>query len=284
MHDIDVTFGLTGISGIVIFSIPCLEKEDASKAQDLLIFKLARSNIYPNLVIFHDLLAFPFSLPSPSTNQYPKTMSRFPPILPSSLTQEQKRAYDEIDAMHEKEFGSTSPYIFKDSTGAMIGPFAPLLFVPSLLTYQLANYSPRSYTPSLVRPSLILASAINSQPALTSRMHELAILAIGAIYGTAYVLYAHSRLALSDGLSAAQISSACKGKTPSDLPEEETVTYEFSAALARERGLLKEDVWERAMARVGREVLAALVNVVGGYSHTCVVVNAGDVGVPESAT
>ena len=216
-------------------------------------------------------------------------MSRFPPILPSALTQEQKQAYDEVDAMHKKAFGTTSPYIVKDGTGALIGPFAPLLFVPFpsshiplLPTYQLANNPLCSHTPSLVRPSLALASAINNQSALTPRMRELAILAVGAIHGAAYVLYAHSRFASFVGLSGGQISSESKGMTPSDLAEEETVTYEFSAALAVERGPLKENVWERARERVGREVLAALVHVVGGYSYTCLMLNAGDVGVPAA--
>jgi hypothetical protein len=58
-------------------------------------------------------------------------MSRFPALAPSVLTLEQKQAYDEIDAMHKKAFGGNPPpYTIKDSSGTLIGPFAPLLFVP----------------------------------------------------------------------------------------------------------------------------------------------------------
>jgi 4-carboxymuconolactone decarboxylase len=132
-----------------------------------------------------------------------------------------------------------------------------------------------------VQPSLVLASAINNQPALTHRIRELAILAVGATHRAAYVLYAHSRLAALVGLSDAQIASACQGVTPGELSEEEVAAYEFCVALAGEKGPLRAEVWQRAEEKVGKEVLAALVHVVGGYSYTCLLLNAGDVGVPE---
>ena len=53
-------------------------------------------------------------------------MTRFPPIPPSEQTPEQEVLHKEMDLRTQKEYGST--ITLKNSEGALIGPFAPLLY------------------------------------------------------------------------------------------------------------------------------------------------------------
>lgn len=53
-------------------------------------------------------------------------MSRFPPIPPAEQTSEQELLHNEMDLVTQKEFGST--FTLKNSEGALLGPFAPLLY------------------------------------------------------------------------------------------------------------------------------------------------------------
>lgn len=52
-------------------------------------------------------------------------MSRFPPIPPSEQTPEQEVLHKEMELATQKEFGSA--FTLKNSDGAFLGPFAPLL-------------------------------------------------------------------------------------------------------------------------------------------------------------
>ena len=199
-------------------------------------------------------------------------MSPFPPISPNSLNPVQKAAYDEISALHNKIFGPHPPYAIKDDTGALIGPFAPLLFVclllsPPLLLASLSLYpfafslsplcplpiSPPPnpfantirYTPSLLPHTLALAGALTSL-SLTPRERELVILATASTHHARYVLYAHSRLAALIGLSSSQISSASSGRMPEGLSSREEGVYGLALELAESKGPVGERVWERA--------------------------------------
>lgn len=61
-------------------------------------------------------------------------MSRFRPIPPSEQTPEQEVLHKEMDIGTQKEYGST--FTLKNSEGALLGPFAPLLYKhPSIMSY-----------------------------------------------------------------------------------------------------------------------------------------------------
>ncbi|MCJ1245433.1 hypothetical protein MMC30_002637 [Trapelia coarctata] len=190
-------------------------------------------------------------------------MSRFPPIPLVDLTPEQKQAHDEIDSGLVKMLGSS--FTQKDSRGALIGPFAPIL-----------------YTPSVASAFVALPRAVHALTGPVSPLScELAILATGSVHGARYELYAHSRIASTLKLSPSQIAAACSGVAPEGLSEDEALAYEFGLKLAGSKGPLEAGIWERAVGRWGREGVAVLMQRVATYTYVCVVLNAGDVPVPE---
>ncbi|KUJ09816.1 uncharacterized protein LY89DRAFT_761561 [Mollisia scopiformis] len=165
--------------------------------------------------------------------------NRFPPIKPSDLTPEQEEAHDHMSTVASKFFGDTSvhPFLlyphqthllhsftYKNSDGAFIGPFAPLL-----------------YTPSLCKPYFDLVEALTkiSSSNLPAVARETAILATGSRYESAYEIYAHERVALkSTSLTREQIGQIKSGGKPEGLGEEASVAFDATMDLVGGKGNL----------------------------------------------
>jgi len=189
-------------------------------------------------------------------------MSRFPPIPLSSQTPEQEVIHNEIDAIAEKEYGST--FTLRDSEGALIGPFAPLI-----------------YTPTLGRAWAEINLQIMKIPAVSLRERELAIFAVLSYSPAAYALYAHERIGEKAGFSPTQMADALEGKMPKDLSEREEATYVLAGELARLRGPLSEESFDKACKVLGREGVAALIHLSGCFLYSTVLLNAANVPVPD---
>ena len=128
-----------------------------------------------------------------------------------------------------------------------------------------------------------MGNSILHQPSLTQRMRELAILAVIAAWPTPFVEYAHRRIAetLNPRLSEEQINAACKGDKPSNLTEEEEITYETALSMARGIGSIEDELWKKAESKLGTEGMARLGHVVGFYLYSCCLLRLGRVGVPK---
>ena len=138
-----------------------------------------------------------------------------------------------------------------------------------------------SYTPDLFQPIMGMGDAILNQKNFEPRARELAILAVTAVVDCPYVVYAHTRVALKLGLSEEQVALACKGTVPTGLTEEESIIYATALELARSRGPLDEQSWQRAERTLGREKSARLAHVVGLYLYTSTYLNLGAMPAPE---
>lgn len=137
------------------------------------------------------------------------------------------------------------------------------------------------YTPELFHPFMAVGNAILNQQDFEPRAREIAILAVMAVYDVPFVLYAHTRIAIQLGLSKEQVSQACRGTTPRGLTEVEEVVYTTALALARTRGPLDEETWQRVEAALGREKAARLAHVVGLYLYSSTLLNLGAIPAPE---
>ena len=126
-----------------------------------------------------------------------------------------------------------------------------------------------------------VGDAILNQKGFEPRERELVILAVMGVYDCPYVLYAHTRIATSLGLSEEQVASACKGTVPESLGEEDEVIYTTALELATSRGPLDEGVWQRAEKCLGREKSARLGHVVGYYLYACTLLNLGAIPAPS---
>jgi len=227
-------------------------------------------------------------------------MSRFPPIPPSAQTAGQQVAHEEMDSLTQKAYGST--FTLKNGEGALLGPFATLLYskslssplflptphtsspstssyCPPIILTEFANSS--SYTPTLASPWLKLAHGVVTFPALSDRERELAVLAVLSHTRAAYALYAHTRIAEAAGLSPSQVSEARSGSLPSSLSEREEAAYSFALQLAHMNGPMDDEVFARAQEVFGRDGVAALMHTTGSFLYSSVLFNAADICLPE---
>ena len=128
---------------------------------------------------------------------------------------------------------------------------------------------------------MAMGDAILNQKDFEPRARELVILAVMAVIDCPFVLYAHTRVAITLGLSEEQVALASKGNVPTGLTEEEAVIYVTAQELTRSRGPLDEHHWQRAERVLGREKSARLAHVVGVYLYSSTVLNLGAIPAPE---
>ncbi|KAF4637563.1 hypothetical protein G7Y89_g545 [Cudoniella acicularis] len=186
-------------------------------------------------------------------------MSRFPPIPRANQTPEQQECHDFIDES-TKLYGDT--FTQKNSDGAFLGPFTPVL-----------------YTPSLVKNWIDLN--LNISKLLSPRERELAILAVMSYAPAAYGLYAHVRLSRKLGLTESQIQDAKEGRTPKGLSEKDEMTYELARELARLRAPLSNESFAKAEKVLGKEGVAAVIHTAGIFLYSTIIFNGADVPLPE---
>ena len=208
------------------------------------------------IIIYHSVAA---------TALHAAEMSRYPPIAPSALSHQQHEAFDEISDFCSTAFGDK--FLYRNEDGAFIGPFAPLL-----------------YTPTMVRPFLQLVAELGKLPGLPAPAREIAILATGSSFKSKYELYAHERLAVATSLTKSQVESVKNGKRPvgnDSLDEQGEVAYDVAIELSHKQGPMTDTNWKRAEKAFGKHGAAALIQYVGVYAYTCVLLNGVDAPVPE---
>ena len=189
--------------------------------------------------------------------------SRFPPIPESEFTPAQETAYSEAIRVVREAFGSS--FSLTDSTGALLGPFAVLMYTPNTLTPYLQHTA-----------SVLLKSQ------LSARERELATLSVVSITKAEYIRYAHMKIGIAVGLSQEQVEGAVAGKEDLGLEEREKAVYDIALEMGRNYGRLSDESWERGRETLGREGMAALSQVVASYLHSSVLVNLAEVQVPKN--
>ena len=125
-------------------------------------------------------------------------------------------------------------------------------------------------------------SAVSAMSGLPAAARETAILATGSHYQAPYEIYAHERVALEKtSLSKEQVNKIERGEKPADLGKEESVAFDVSMELATKKGPLGKERWDEVVETLGREGAAALLQYVGLYAYTCVLLNGGDMQLPQ---
>lgn len=188
-------------------------------------------------------------------------MSRFPPIPPNNLTDEQRITYKQTTETCKTLFGTDAP--LKDANGAFEGPFAPLL-----------------YTPPLMQPHIQIAVELSKITELPPAARETAILATCGAFQAAYEVREHEKLAVYMGfLSGKQVECITNGEKPEDerLSEECEVAFDTAIELTQKRRPLSTEMFERAVGTFGRRGTLALIHYVGLYSYTSILLNGADV-------
>ena len=147
--------------------------------------------------------------------------------------------------------------------GRLIGPFNSFLLHPEV-TGKLSEFQAAEATYTTLPP----------------RVREVVILAVGAVWGAEYELYAQTNVARKTGLSDHAITTLAHGGIPEDLSDHEKI----AAHLARElsiRHRVDDALYREAEQAFGRTGLFDIVAVMGLYQTVCTALTLFEVPAPN---
>ena len=114
---------------------------------------------------------------------------------------------------------------------------------------------------------------------LPPRLNEFAILITARHWTAQYEWYAHHALAMKAGLGPKVAADLAAGLRPRGMQEDETVVYEFSTQLHRDKSV-SDAVFQAALAKFGEQGTMDLIAVNGYYDIVSMTLNVAQVGLP----
>lgn len=185
---------------------------------------------------------------------------RIKPLPPDSLNPELRFVHDEIASLVS---GSQGQVKMLDEQGALLGPFAPMLHYPQFGV-----------------PALSFLRTLDTRATLPHTVREVAILTVGGLFGAKFQLYAHEIMAEAFGLSPDIIASLAAGGHPSGLTAREAIAHNIANCLVKGH-IVPESTYNHAVSLLGRDGVAELYFLVGGYCLISVILNGFDMPAPE---
>lgn len=187
---------------------------------------------------------------------------RLPLLGKSELNGAQSTLYD---AMEKDLLPWAKESGFKAATedGRLLGPFNPLL-----------------YSPMLGQGFLEYLAAERKHTSLSAKVREVIILSVGAVWHSAYELYAHTAVADKAGLEPEVIEALAAGQNPQTMPDDQRIAHEFARSLAAEHKI-DPALYARTEAAFGRKGVVDMIHLIALYMGTSALLNAFAVPVPE---
>lgn len=176
-------------------------------------------------------------------------MSRVPLLAPEDMTEAQRAVRDAIAA----------------------GPRGPSAFGPFNAWLQSPEFANRAQE---------LGALLRFGTSIEPRLKELAILCVGRWWTAQFEWYAHKKLALEAGLSAAVIDALEARARPEFGNEDEAVVYDFAQELLARRDV-SDARYAAAEALLGRAGVVELVGVLGYYTLVSMTLNVFRAPLPE---
>lgn len=146
--------------------------------------------------------------------------------------------------------------------GRVVGPFNPLL-----------------YSPKVGEAFVAYLAAERANTALSAKVREVVILTVGAVWHSAYELYAHTAVAEKAGLDPATIAALADGRVPDGLPDDQAAAHQFARQLAAEHRV-DESLYQLSAERFGQKGVVDLIHLVSLYMATGALLNGLAVPVP----
>ena len=173
---------------------------------------------------------------------------RLRPLARNEMTAEQRRVADAI---------TSGP------RGGLRGPF------PALLR-----------RPRLAESARMLSDCIRYDNVLPPPLRELAIIIVARHWDAHYEWYAHSKIALDEGLGPAIVDAIAQGEEPDGLGIDEKIVYDFSRELLNENDV-SDATYDAALARFGEPGVVDLCATIGFYCFVAVTLNMVREEVPD---
>ncbi len=167
-------------------------------------------------------------------------MSRAPELNYEKMSNEQKRVHDDI---------ASGP------RGSVRGPLGVWLIRPGLAD-RAQNLGAYCRYDSLLPP----------------RLSELAIITTARLWGSAYEWFAHSKIALEAGVTPEIVKAMRQGIIPDFDDSDQDIVFEFAVALHVDRQV-SDDLFDRAVAQLGKDVVVDLVGILGYYTLISMTLN-----------
>jgi 4-carboxymuconolactone decarboxylase len=188
---------------------------------------------------------------------------RLPLAERSAMSELQQQLHDRM-AKSVVPWSEHAGFASQTNDGRFIGPFNPALRSPvicgSFLEFQAAEEANSSLTP---------------------RVRQIVILTVGAVWHSAYELYAHSAAARTVGLPDRVIQTLTHGQMPGELPAAEQVAWRFTHQLTSQRRV-EQSLYDQAHAQFGAHGIADMLCLIGAYQTVCGILNAFEIPVPET--
>ena len=181
---------------------------------------------------------------------------------PAGLTGAQRAVYDRLSATMVR-WADESGFQSTTDGGRLIGPFNPVLLSPGI-------------TPAF----LDLQDAEQANTSLDERVRQVVILSVGAVWRSAYELYAHTAVARKAGLPDGVIQALASGGLPEALSEQEKLAARFARELSACHRM-DAALYEAAEAAFGPRGLTDLTFLAGIYHIVCGLLNAFEIPAPD---
>jgi 4-carboxymuconolactone decarboxylase len=125
-------------------------------------------------------------------------------------------------------------------------------------------YNPMIRSPVLGQRLFDLFYYLRWQTSVPTRLNEFAILIIARQWRSQVEWFAHAPLAAKAGLAPDIIAELREGKRPSNMAEDEALTYDFVTELTMTKKL-SDDTFARAKKIFGEQQIVDLTAVAGNY-------------------
>lgn len=187
---------------------------------------------------------------------------RLPLADPATVTPAQQELVDSVMA-NQLPWANENGFRIRTDDGRLIGPFNTFLLQPEIALRFLA-----------------FAAAEASHTSLPDKVREAVIVAVGAVWGADYELYAHKILARRIGLSPEVIKALSEGAVPDQLGEQEKIAVRVARQLLIQHRL-DDDLFRVAEQAFGERGLYDIGAVMGQYQAVCTLLTMFAVPAPE---
>jgi 4-carboxymuconolactone decarboxylase len=167
---------------------------------------------------------------------------RLPVIPPAQYTPAQRQAADEFQAVRK---------------APLSGPF--LMFMQS---------------PEMMTRARAMGDYLRYRSAIGNTLSEFAILITARDWGQDYEWSVHAPIAAKAGIKTDVIEALRQGRRPDGMNPDETIVYEFSTELLRNKSV-SDPTFASAEARFGKPGVVDLVGLLGYYTLDAMVLNVG---------
>ncbi len=181
----------------------------------------------------------------------------------SALSEPQQQLFDRM-TRSVVPWAERAGFASRTQDGRFIGPFNAFLLSPVIagsffLDFQFSEEESTSLTP---------------------QVRQVVILAVGAVWRSAYELYAHSAAARTDGLPAEVVKALAAGQMPTELSAAEQAAWQFAHQLTTQR-MVEQPIYDQAQALLGTRGVADMLFLIGAYQTVCGILNAFEVPAPR---